>query len=783
MLSRTVTLGLLSIATAIIGTHGNAVGAEASALWRPGIIDEIIITARKREEPAFLIPMSVTTIGSDELAVNEVVDVHDLADTLVNFNMNPSNGRQSERPTIRGQSNVLGAPNAAFFIDGNYVNAESAIAGQLMGAVERIEVLRGPQVSLYGRSTLAGAVNYVTRDPGDDLSGSMTVGAGSYGSHQLSMLISGPLLEDRLSFLVYAGEAFVGSEWRNTLADQPPSPIFPGAPTKGDRSRLGEESTQNVLGKLVFETEDTRLSLTAHHTTMDDSHYAVYAIGADELNCKMPVAGTETELSRGYYCGEVSVAGRSMSLNIPDIEQGLIFGGSTGPGASPGNERETSRLAVRYDYDLRDWTLTSNLSWSKDTHQLAEDSDHTGGRPSLFFFNGTVILKETEDKAAELRLSSPELGALRGGIGLYYYDQRHTDQRRTHYAGFAPAGDPERIKNSAIFGNLEFDATEALTLSLEARYARERIFLSDSIEESFESFTPRFSATYQIRSESLVYGNIAKGTKPGGFNTDFFKSTVHPDALAEAYATGRATIDEEEAWNYEVGYKVRLPEQGLFFKADIYYIDWSDQQLTSIAEIQQTNLTVKSVPIIVNLGESTIKGFEIEAGYQPNANWQFGLSYGLAMTEIDKGNDPVDEAALSGFDDPDFLQGGNLHGRELPNAPKHSANTFVQYDRQLRSGWQGFARLSASYESKKYAQVHNLAHTGDRLKIDFKLGLLNDTLSLEFYGKNVFDDDTPVSIIRYVDFVSPSGPNGRWRGFSVIPQRGQEFGLTLRRLF
>ncbi|TNE37103.1 MAG: TonB-dependent receptor [Alphaproteobacteria bacterium] len=778
-----IAFGALAVALTVNVANPRPAHAEVGAHSTRFLIDEIVVTARKKEEIALKIPMSLAAIQSDDLTANEVVDVHDMADIIVNFNMNPSNGRQSERPTIRGQSNILGAPNAAFFIDGNYVNAESAIAGQLIGAIERVEVLRGPQVSLYGRSTLAGAVNYVTRSPSEDLSGQVTASIGSYGSHKLSALASGPLFGDNVSFLIYAGEAFVGSKWRNHLPVQAPSPIFPGAPTQADRSKIGEQYTTNFLGKLVFDLGSHHLSLTANHAQMDDSHYAIYAIGADELNCKLPVAGTETELSRGYYCGEVEVAGRTMSLNIPDIQQGLTFGASTGPGASPGNERETTRLAARYDYDVNDWTVTSNLSWSKDTHQLAEDSDHTGARPSLFFFNGTVILKETEDKSAELRLSSPQEAALRGGLGLYYYDQRHTDQRRTHYAGFAPAGDPQRIKNSAIFGHVEYDATTALTLSLEARYARERILRSASVETSFESFTPRLSATYEVDTYTMIYGNIAKGTKPGGFNADYFKSSTHPDALAEAYQTGRATIDEEKAWNYEIGYKARLPQQGISLTADIYYIDWSDQQLTSIAEILQSNLTVKSVPIIVNLGESTIKGLEIEAGYQPNPNWQFGFAYGLAVTEIVKGNDPVDEAALSGFDDPDFLKGGNLRGRELPNAPRHSANAFIQYDRDLKSGWQGFARLSTSYESKKYAQVHNLAHTGDRLKVDFKLGLLNDTLSLEVYGKNIFDDDTPVTIIRYVDFVSPSGPNGRWRGFGVIPQRGKEFGLSLRRLF
>lgn len=776
-------LSLLTSALCTLGAVASAPTGATAEEAKPLLIEEIVVTARKRDEAAFVVPVSLQVLSSETLSALEIINIHDLSDFAINFSMNPSNGRQAERPTIRGQSSILGAPNAAFFIDGNYINAETAIASQLMDAIERVEIIRGPQAALFGRSTLSGAVNYVTKTPSDTFQADVRVGGGSNGSYTYSVLASGPVLGDKFRLLGQIGETHQGTEWTNQLSPPPFSPIFPAAPTKGDNSDLGEQTTTNYFGKMTYLGENIEVNLTGQYSEADDSHYAAYFLGASDLNCRMPVAGTSTEDSRGYYCGEVDVGNRPISLNIPDIEAGLSFGPLSGPGASAGNERQTTRVAAEVAYDIDDWLLETRLSYSKDNHVLAEDSDRTGARSMLFFFNGTVLKKETEDKSAEIRLFTPQDGALRGFIGAYYYNQRHTDQRRGHYTTFGSPDDPARISNSAMIGSLDYDVSEALTLTAEARYAKDRISLNESVNHTFDSLTPRFAAIYELDEKSLVYANAAMGTKPGGFNVDYYKSSTHPTALADAIANGRAFVEEESAWTYEVGFKKRSPDGRFTLNAAAFYIDWSDQQITSIAEILQNDSSIKAVPILVNLGESEIKGIELEALYRPADRWSLGLAYGLADSEITKGNDPVDEAALSGNDDPDLSHGGNLAGRVLPNAPKHSANGHVAYEAPINDKLSWFVRGDVSYETKKYAQVHNLAHTGDRTKVNIKLGIFGEKTSLEFYGKNIFDDDTPISVFRYVDFISPSGPNGRWRGFGVSPQPGAHYGVTFRRRF
>ena len=300
-------------------------------------------------------------------------------------------GRQTDRPVIRGQSNILGGANASFFIDGVYVNG--SVSSTTIDSLERIEVLRGPQSAIYGRTTFAGAINYVTKRPSNEFEGEFNGRVGSHEDYKVSGWLSGPVVDDRLYYFVGGNWDYYGGEWKNNLAPNPPvtrlfpspfAPLLITGPTRGDTSDLGREETQDASLKLLFTPSDTvELTLRGSYQNVDDGHYARTLVGRDEHNCFEPVAGTATANSPGYICGEIEstdpVTGkpRRAQLNIPDFEDGIsaFFTGTTVPGHNPGIQRETYRYLAETKFDVDDWEIVVRGAYNDEHKNFAHDGD------------------------------------------------------------------------------------------------------------------------------------------------------------------------------------------------------------------------------------------------------------------------------------------------------------------------------------------------------------------------------------------------------------------------
>ena len=787
--------------------YASALSAACLALSAPGWADELapntevneeldssedetfIITARRIEEDASDVPLSVTAISRSEILEAGAGTIHDLASRITNFTMVPAQGRQSERPVIRGQSNIAGEPNASFYLDGFYVSSRSAIATTLGTSLERIEVARGPQSALYGRAAFAGAINFVTPEPGDELRGGFYARAATFGDRTLgenttAVWAQGPLVEDRLGFFIHIGQSHADGRLRNELDGTAPSIFYPGAPAQGDHTHLGEENTFNAYGKIEFTPTDAmRFTLAAIYADSDDGLYPFLFYGRDSLNCRLPVTGTSTENSPGYICGEINPNAGATVVNLPDIRQGLtFFTGSSGNGANPGIERQSLRIMADAEFDIANWLLSLRLSHATDDHVFAEDSDRTGARVL-----STVIVKEATDRTAQVRLFSPTDARVRGSIGAFRFEQNFDDQRRVLFSTFSPRATIDSTQNTAVFGTIEADLTPTLTASVEARYAWDEIEVADGqASNTFDSFSPRLSLRYQPDEWVMLYALAANGSKPGGFNAIYFDEDTHADERAAAIANGSAFVDEENAWTYEMGTKLRSSSGMVELDAAAFYIDWHDQQLTTTVDILQADMSLESQPVLVNLGRSEVWGLDLSATILFGEGWEWNFNYGLAVSEITRANDP-EQAVLTGVDDPQLANGGNLSGNTLPKTPRHSVFTTLAYRDEINHDLDWFASAEFLYESKRYAQVHNLVHTGDRTNVNLRAGIESDRWVLTVFAENIFDDDTPLNIQRYRDFSNGYGPAGRtgvgdsplWRGFSATPQQGVTIGTTL----
>ena len=204
-------------------------------------VGEIVVTARKREERLQDVPLTISVVNADMISRSHLNNVSDLATQTPGFSYKQGFGRSGGgggagvRPSIRGMSSVVGAPNAAFFVDGVFVSDN--IASYQLDNLERVEVIKGPQSALFGRQTFSGAISYITRKPTNELSGKAKVTYGEYGNFEASGFISGPIIKDVLLFEVNARRYNFGGDYVN--ADS------------GKRD-LGAQKSTNFGGKLLF---------------------------------------------------------------------------------------------------------------------------------------------------------------------------------------------------------------------------------------------------------------------------------------------------------------------------------------------------------------------------------------------------------------------------------------------------------------------------------------------------------------------------------------------------
>jgi len=794
-------------------------------------IEEIVVTARKRAENLQEVPLAITAFTAEALRQNNVQSIHDIANYTPGFTMDRGFGRDFDRPVIRGQSNIQGESNASFFIDGVYV--AGSITASTIDALERVEVVRGPQAALYGRRTFAGAVNYITKAPSDTFEGQIN---GKFGSHETfkgSMWMRGPLIEDKLQYFLAANWDYYGGEWRNTLAPNPPNPstspspagpfAYSVAPTRGDTSKIGYEETRDVTAKLrLIATDDVEFNFKSSFTDQNDSQRATFLLGGNELNCFLPVAGTPTATQGGYYCGEIDTKGRLPNINIPDFVDGTTGSFAAGasslrradgtigttPVAAPpqknGILREIYRNTADVSIDANEWNILVRGAYNHEARDRAFDADVTGERlsaiprsaPAFVVASGAGVFQaydqlKIEDYSGEFRVTSPEDKTVTGIFGAFYYKEKNKTRTRTFSArGFAVfldnGGDYTRntVENLAAFGQLEFNATDALSLSVEARYAEDKLNLRTTtpalttlvdLNGKFTSFTPRFTIDYKLSDDVLLFALAAKGNKPGGFNSGLATARTLPQHIAD----GTLFIDEEQSWNYEIGAKTTWLDGRATTNASAFYIDWDKQQLTTVINIVNAAGQASTAPILVNLGVTRVTGFEVESAFQLTENWSASASYANVKPEIRKGDDP-EQFAFTGISDPTLANGGNLRGQITPNAAKHQLSVSATYTAPLTDDVDWYLTNDVNYKSKRYSQVFNLAHTGDTTLWNARVGLKADAWRLFLWVDNILEDDDPTNILRFRDFRRASAVNPAiyLRGFEVGLPRGRNFGLT-----
>jgi len=241
----------------------------------------------------------------------------------------------------------------------------------------------------------------------------------------------------------------------------------------------------------------------------------------------------------------------------------------------------------------------------------------------------------------------------------------------------------------------------------------------------------------------MIYGTVAVGNKPGFINAN----PLLDPSLRFA--------EEEESLNLEVGTKNTLNDGRTTLNVAVYFIDWTKQQLTT------TGLLTDGRPVsyVTNAGETEGKGLELEVAHIFNDQFTAGFGYALNDASFTEFDEFSEQARFTGGDP-------SVAGNQTPNASKHMANAFARYEWPVGANT-AYVRADYAYASRKYAQIFNHAHSGDQNLINLKLGLDVGQWQLGLFVRNLTDDRTPSTVIRFVDFknILPRGDSARTSGF------------------
>lgn len=757
-------VGLLGPALAGLSAPAVAQQPERDASVSGSVMQEVVVTARKRDERLLDVPISVSALTADDIEAQNITSLFDLARTTpglyVTNTLSGSARTDRSFPTyvLRGLNpSSTNTPTTRVFIDG--APFPTAQVGGL-DDLERVETLFGPQPAYFGRQAFAGAINLVTRDPGEELGGSVNVLGATDNYYDARASVEGPIIGDKLT-----GRASIRYYTRDGSFDnQAVAGAVPGT--------MGEQSTRSVtLTGVAKPVDGLRIKAMYMAWEDEDGPGPTGYVGPDQSNCTTPAGiwfcGEAPRLSSRQPAANTIVDSAIQNwlnlLNTPD--QRLLFDAPN----EYGFEREASYSSLNIDYTFGNgMTLSSITAYGEDEFSTLTDLDNQDSsgvpNPNLAFagiygqtfFNFPFIVQQAnEELSQELRLTSSGEGRLRWLVGAAYNET----ERTTALAGLINGGafrfrtvqDPAyRSDSFGVFAGLTYDITERLTANVEGRYQRDTGESPlQSVKATYNNFTPRLSLQYRFSDDLMAYVTYSEAVNHSGtFNSSLLQ--LPPEAAQELLERfgGKVAVDPEQLTNYELGLKGSFFGGAVSLTAAAYHMEWEDQIVANNV-ILFPNGVQTLVSVTLNNGLSYVDGLEFDLRWRPLEGLDFALSGALNDTEIKEGPCAIC-GTITGSD--------NVIGRELPNVSRVQANFAASYTNTLpwAPEWDWFARIDNSYKEGTFATADNLVYSPDLLFTNVRIGASRGGLRVEAFVDNLFDEDGFTALSPYGDNANPN---------------------------
>ena len=755
---------------------------SAPAFAQELVFEEIIVTARKREENLQDLPLTVTALTNDDIYERGVTSILDLSDYTPGF-YTETVGRRDSNPYFRGlvvNTSVVDRQNSSVFVDGFFVLGTAATFG--FNNIERVEVLKGPQSALFGRATFGGAVNYITKTPGDELEIDADIDLGQDSRSDVALTLAGPLFGmDTVKAMLSVRSYSFGGEWKNVA-------------THEDNATIGDEKTRAISGKLIFEpSENLTLTLSASYAEDDDGAPPTTSLPESLDNCLF----YNSSIPLGYVCGELPDDLDTIEQNNRRVEERF--------GEEVGQEQVTRRYTAELDYvTSNDWEFElragTNQQVFEEIHDASWDDSFgvfngLGGFDGLVF--GSVGLVEAnkayqgfQDRSLQFKVTAPGSDRLSAfaGASLYEHDILGRNLRITPSRPYGQIGSSRHIENVSVFGSVTWSLTEKLALGLDVRWQKDDVrestaeFEPQTLAEvpslgsnegfdafefdtaSFKRTLPRFIVDYKPNEDATLYAVIAQGNKPGFFNNRAVALNLGVDP----------TVKEETIWNYEFGAKTLWMDGRLLLNAAVYYLDWSNQQ------IRQTFLDAQGQDsqITTNAGETEVYGFELESSFVVTERLVVSGSVAFA--------DPEYKFFVEETFAPQLGVDPDLAGNEPYRYPDWQIQLSADYNQPgMMNDWDFFARSDLNMIGERWSEIYNLSYIGWEYKWNLRVGLKNESWTLTAYVNNILDDRTLAGSFRFRDlrrfarFDQTTGSYTFPYAQLVNLNRGRHFGVNV----
>jgi len=533
------------------------------------VIDEVTVKSPKEVPQIKEVPASISLISARMLENNEIKSLKDISSTVPNFFMLDYGSKLQSSVFIRGIGSRLGTPSVGLYVD-NVPFSEKTTFGFDFFDIERIEVLRGPQGTLYGRNTMGGIINVFSKSPLHYDETNVTVSAGNYGYFNGNINHYNKV-SDKFGYSISGNYMSHKGYFTNE---------FDGEPADDQYSASGRL-------RLVWQVSD-KLSLENISSYEKSEQYGFpYAV----------------------YNTESNTAG---DVNYNDVS---------------GYQRDmfSNGLVLKYRNDV--YQLISTSSYTYYDGLMDADQDYTAAQ--IYYFHTGDKQNMISQELVFKSLKDSKYNWLFGAYGFY----QSMDQQTTGDIYTAKMQQDIRsnfdISGLALFHQSTFNdfLIEKLTLTAGIRLDLEKDKLdyaldmavgggtlnntvSENYEENFTEILPKVALKYQFNKSLNTYATVSKGYKSGGFNTN---SSIDISEFR--------SYDAEQSWNYELGFKSSMLNHRLYFDAAVFYINWKDQQIDVPVPGGRGNMKA-------NAGESVSKGVELFVKGRPAKNLELTVGYG-----------------------------------------------------------------------------------------------------------------------------------------------------------
>jgi iron complex outermembrane receptor protein len=730
----TVVAALSCPVAAAFAQEQPAPAPQAATDPQPQIVglEEVVITAQKRQQSLQDVPISVSAFSGEMLKEGRMADIRGIVDFTPGFSGKTEDGftdALAMRGIATNDFGIGGDPSVAMFVDGIW----SGRTGGVMTAmydVERAEVVKGPQGTLFGRNSIAGAVSVITAKPENAFGASAELTLADYDHVEAQAMVNLPLSDEWA--LRAAGYVLDNKGFLENLAG-------------GDDLGFHQVSAGRVSLKRAGENFDATLIAAYEDREQDPSIYWVPADGLDEE--------------------EVNT-----DLGDDGIDESDVFEG---------------RLLLEWRL-ASDHSLTSLTGYKKFNFHYLEDYD--GGPERV---NDYRQVNEVEYWSQELRLNSPDEGRVTWFAGASVYEETidglfdfiYDEDALCRAVSISDApdfdgpaagcddpnfetyweddidpadiltGKTERtlvdVKSQgwAVYGDFTWAVSDRLELTAGARYTYDKKEIESQVFDSggalgnnfnfefftngvvrnsanWDDFTPRLALAFDVNEDVNLYATASRGYKSGGFATfgyDLQGQDINDDGSAPE-GTRPLEFDPEQVDSFEVGAKTRLLGNTLQANVSLFRYDYTDLQLVYFDQGSSQ---------VANVGEARGQGLELDLRWVPDEHWDATVGLSLLDTEITDATDIIEVGAC-----------GDCDGNKLPFAPEVSASTILTYRTPIGSG-EGFFTTEYIYRSEMHGGPDNIPDaTVDAWdEFNFRLGYRSaSTWYVTLWVENAFDE-------------------------------------------